>query len=164
MVRKRRSVLVLKLSNMRRIIDPMDIVIHHFPECGTSTHVLQIIRDAGYDPIVIEYINVGWTKPQLQSLFAAADISPREVLRTHKTNAEELGLLENDVSDDALLEAMVRHPKLVNRPIVVSRKGVALCRPSEMVLNLLEDWPRGPYMAKDGSLLIDKDGNRVDSK
>jgi arsenate reductase len=141
----------------------MDIIIYHFPECGTSTHALQIIRDAGYDPIVIEYMKTGWTKPQLQELFAAADVTARRALRIHKTNAKELGLTAEGVSEDEILDAMVSFPKLVNRPIVVSEYGTALCRPSEMVLDLLPKWPAGPYAAKNGSPLIDEDGNRVDS-
>jgi arsenate reductase len=141
----------------------MDIKIFHFPECGTSTHALQIIRDAGYDPIVVEYMETGWTKPQLQELFAAAGMTARRALRIHKTNAKELGLTENGVSEDTLLDAMVEFPKLVNRPIVVCENGVALCRPSEAVLDLLPNWPAGPYPAKDGSPLIDKDGHLVET-
>ena len=141
----------------------MDITIHHFPECGTSTHTLKIIRDAGYDPVVVGYMKTGWTKPQLVELFAAADMTPRRALRIHKTNAKELGLTEEGVSEEAILDAMVQFPKLVNRPIVVTDKGTALCRPSEAVLDLLAKWPAGPYNAKDGSLLIDEEGNRVDS-
>ena len=120
------------------------IVIHHNPACGTSRNVLQVIRDAGYDPVVIDYLKEGWTRPQLQALFAAADLTPRQALRTTKSPAQELGLLDESVSDDALLDAMLEHPVLVNRPIVCSPKGVKLCRPSEQVLELLEQWPAGP--------------------
>lgn len=141
----------------------MDITIYHFPECGTSTHALQIIRDSGFDPVVVEYMKAGWTKPQLQQLFAAAEMTARRALRIHKTNAKELGLTTEGVSEDAILDAMVQFPKLVNRPIVVSEDGTALCRPSVAVLDLLPSWPAGPYNGKDGSLLIDEDGNRVDS-
>jgi arsenate reductase len=141
----------------------MDITIYHFPECGTSTHTLQIIRDAGYDPVVVEYMKAGWTKAQLVKLFADAEMTARRALRIHKTNAKELGLTEDGVSEDALLDAMVQFPKLVNRPIVVTEHGTALCRPSDDVLDLLPKWPNGPYNAKDGSLLIDEEGNRVDS-
>jgi arsenate reductase len=140
----------------------MDIIIHHFPECGTSTHALKIIRDAGYDPVVNEYMKTGWTKPQLIGLFEAAGMTARRALRIHKTNAKELGLTAEGVSEDEILDAMVVFPKLVNRPIVVTDDGVALCRPSEAVLDLLPNWPAGPYPAKDGSPLIDADGNRVD--
>ena len=137
------------------------IVIHHNPECGTSRNVLQIIKDAGYEPVVIEYINEGWTKPQLLALFAAADLTPRQALRTTKSPAKELGLLDESVSDAALLEAMLAHPVLVNRPIVCTPKGVKLCRPSEAVLDLLDNWPPGPLSKEDGELIIDENGNRV---
>ncbi|WP_156924882.1 arsenate reductase (glutaredoxin) [Marinomonas ushuaiensis] len=114
------------------------VVIHHNPECGTSRNVLAIIRAAGFEPRVIEYIKEGWTKPQLLALFAAADLTPRTALRTTKSPAEELGLFDESVSDDVLLEAMLEHPVLVNRPIVCTPKGVKLCRPSEAILDLLE--------------------------
>jgi arsenate reductase (glutaredoxin) len=139
----------------------MDIVIHHNPECGTSRNVLGIIEAAGYRPTVIEYLKTGWTTPQLLALFAAAGLSPRAALRETKSPAAELGLLEPDVSDKALLEAMITHPVLVNRPIVCTSKGVRLCRPSEAVLDLLDRLPSGPLLKEDGTLLIDEKGNRV---
>ena len=136
------------------------IVIHHNPACGTSRNVLQVIRDAGYDPVVIDYLKEGWTRPQLQALFAAADLTPRQALRRTKSPAQELGLLDESVSDDALLDAMLKHPVLVNRPIVCSPKGVKLCRPSEQVLDLLEQWPAGPYYKEDGEMMLDEQGKR----
>lgn len=139
----------------------MQIVIHHNPACGTSRNVLQIIRDAGYDPIVIEYLNTGWTRPQLQALFAAADLTPRTALRITKSPAAELGLLDVEVPDEALIEAMLEHPVLVNRPIVACTNGVRLCRPSEAVLDLLDHWPTGPWAKEDGQLVIDTNGARV---
>lgn len=139
----------------------MTIVIYHNPDCGTSRNVLQIIRAAGYDPVVIEYLNEGWTRPQLLGLFAAADLTPRSALRTTKSPAEELGLLDPAVDDEALLAAMIEHPVLVNRPIVCSPKGVRLCRPSEAVLDLLERLPPGPFAKEDGELIIDAEGRRV---
>lgn len=117
----------------------MSIVIHHNPDCGTSRNVLEMIKTSGETPVVIEYLNEGWTRPQLLALFAAADLTPRQALRTSKSPAEELGLLDESVSDEALLNAMLEHPVLVNRPIVCSPKGVKLCRPSEEVLPLLEN-------------------------
>lgn len=117
----------------------MSIVIHHNPDCGTSRNVLEMIKASGETPTVIEYLKEGWTKPQLLALFAAAEITPKEALRTSKSPAEELGLLDDDVTDDALLDAMIEHPVLVNRPIVCSAKGVKLCRPSEKVLPLLSN-------------------------
>ncbi len=140
----------------------MSVVIHHNPACGTSRNVLQILRDAGYDPTVIEYLDTGWTRPQLQALFAAADLTPRTALRTTKSPAEDLGLLEPSVPDEALLDAMLEHPVLVNRPIVCTAKGVRLCRPSEDVLDLIDQWPAGPYHKEDGEMLIDCQGQRVD--
>ncbi|WP_027839156.1 arsenate reductase (glutaredoxin) [Pyruvatibacter mobilis] len=139
----------------------MSVVIHHNPDCGTSRNVLATIKAAGYEPVVIEYLKTGWTRPQLQALFAAADLTPRAALRTTKSPAEELGLLDPLVDDDALLEAMLAHPVLVNRPIVCTPRGVRLCRPSEAVLDLLETWPAGPFAKEDGGLIIDADGNRV---
>ncbi|RBP79641.1 arsenate reductase (glutaredoxin) [Marinomonas rhizomae] len=137
------------------------IVIHHNPECGTSRNVLKIIQDAGYNPTVIEYVKEGWSKAQLLGLFAAADLTPRMALRTTKSPAEELGLLDDTVTDDVLLDAMLKHPILVNRPIVCSPNGVKLCRPSEQVLDLLDQWPKGPYYKEDGALVIDEHGNRA---
>ena len=116
----------------------MSIVIHHNPDCGTSRNVLEMIRASGEEPIIIEYLKEGWTRPQLLALFAAADITPRQALRTSKSPAEELGLLDENVTDEALLEAMLEHTILVNPPIVCSRKGDEFCRPSEVVLPLLE--------------------------
>ena len=139
----------------------MDIVIHHNPACGTSRNVLQLIRDAGYTPTVIEYIDTGWTRPQLQALFAAAGLTPREALRTSKSPAEELGLLDPSVSDDVLLDHMLEHPVLVNRPIVACKNGVKLCRPSGEALDLLDNWPQAPWTKENGDELIDADGNRV---
>lgn len=137
------------------------IVIHHNPDCGTSRNVLAIIEASGEAPTVIEYLKEGWTRPQLLGLFAAAGLTPRGALRETKSPAKELGLLEAGVSDEAILEAMLEHPVLVNRPIVCSPKGVRLCRPSEAVLDLLETLPPGPFYKEDGALLIDENGQRV---
>ena len=140
----------------------MTIVVHHHPDCGTSRNVLAIIESAGYQPIVIEYLKTGWTTPQLQALFAAADLTPRAALRTSKSPAAEMGLLDPDVSDEMLYEAMIAHPILVNRPIVCTPIGVRLCRPSETVLDLLDRWPSGPFYKEDGSLMISTDGRRAE--
>ena len=137
------------------------IVIHHNPNCGTSRNVLKVIEAAGYEPIVIDYLHEGWTKPQLLALFAAADLTPRTALRETKSPAAELGLLEPNVGNETIIDAMLKYPILVNRPIVCTRKGVKLCRPSETVLDLLEQWPSGPFAKEDGELLIDESGNRV---
>ncbi len=137
------------------------VVIHHNPDCGTSRNVLAIVRAADYEPVVVEYLQTGWTRPQLQALFAAAGVTPRTALREKKSPAEELGLLDTAVSDESLLEAMLAHPILVNRPLVASPKGVRLCRPSELVLDLLERLPPGPYAKEDGELIVDAEGRRV---
>ena len=137
------------------------IVIHHNPACGTSRNVLAIIEAAGYRPTVINYLETGWTRPQLLGLFAAAGLTPRTALRTTKSPAEELGLLSPGISEDAILDAMLRHPVLVNRPIVCTARGVKLCRPSETVLDLLEHWPKGPLTKEDGTPLLDQHGRRV---
>ncbi|KCZ49958.1 MULTISPECIES: arsenate reductase (glutaredoxin) [unclassified Hyphomonas] len=137
------------------------IVIHHNPDCGTSRNVLAIIKASGEKPTVIEYLKEGWTRSQLLGLFAAAGLTPRTALRETKSPARELGLLEPGVGDEAILEAMLEHPVLVNRPIVCSPKGVRLCRPSEVVLDLLESLPPGPFYKEDGALLIDENGQRV---
>ncbi|MFB9356103.1 arsenate reductase (glutaredoxin) [Sneathiella chinensis] len=139
----------------------MKVVIYHNPECGTSRNVVALVRAAGYEPEVIEYLQSGWTRAQLAGLFAAAALTPREALRVSKSPAEELGLLEPSVTDEALLEAMVEHPVLVNRPIVCTSQGVRLCRPSEAVLDLLDRLPAGPFAKDDGTLVIDADGQRV---
>lgn len=133
----------------------MDVVIYHNPACGTSRNVLSIIQAAGYTPTVISYLDTGWTRPQLLGLFAAAGLTPRTALRTTKSPAEELGLTDPKVSDDALLDAMLEHPVLVNRPIVCSAKGVKLCRPSEAVLGLLEQMPPDTFRKEDGDKLQD---------
>ena len=117
----------------------MSTVIYHNPACGTSRNTLAMIRASGTEPTVIEYLDEGWTRAQLLGLFAAADLSPRDALRTTKSPAEELGLLDPSVDDEMLLAAMVEHPVLVNRPIVCSPKGVKLCRPCEEAFELLEN-------------------------
>jgi len=128
----------------------MSVVIYHNSDCGTSRNVLEIIRQFEGEPEVIDYLTTGWTRGQLLGLFAAADLTPRSALRVSKSPAEELGLTDPDVSDATLLDAMVKHPILVNRPIVCTPKGVALCRPSETVFALL-DVPSGTaYTKEDG--------------
>ncbi|MBY8084009.1 arsenate reductase (glutaredoxin) [Vibrio fluvialis] len=137
------------------------IVIHHNPDCGTSRNVLAIIEKAGYEPVIVDYLQEGWSRSQLLALFAAADLTPRSALRTTKSPAQELGLLADDVSDAQILDAMLRYPVLVNRPIVCSPKGVKLCRPSESVMDLLDRWPAGPLYKEDGELILDASGHRV---
>jgi len=141
--------------------DSFPVVIHHNPQCGTSRNVLSIVKAAGYEPEVVPYLETGWTRPQLLALFAAAGLSPRAALRETKSPAKELGLLEPGVSDAVILNAMLMHPILVNRPIVATPKGVRLCRPSEKVLDLLDRWPPGPLAKEDGGMILDAQGQRV---
>jgi arsenate reductase len=117
------------------------ITIYHNPACGTSRNTLEMIQAAGYAPTVVEYLKMGWTRPQLEGLLAAMAATPRDILREKGTPAAELGLLDPSVGDDEILAAMVAHPILVNRPIVVTPKGTRLCRPSEVVLGLLDAQP-----------------------
>ncbi|MEL7369979.1 MAG: arsenate reductase (glutaredoxin) [Myxococcota bacterium] len=129
------------------------VVIHHNPDCGTSRNVVAIVEACGYTPAIIEYLQTGWTRPQLLALFAAANLTPRKALRTSKSPAESLGLTDPAVSDEALLDAMLEHPVLVNRPLVATPKGVRLCRPSEAVLDLLTRKPTSPVYKEDGSIV-----------
>jgi arsenate reductase len=129
------------------------ITIYHNPDCGTSRNTLAMIRAAGYAPTVVEYLKTGWTRPQLEGLLAAMGVGPRDILREKGTPAAELGLLDTAVSDDAILDAMVVHPILVNRPIVVTPKGVKLSRPSEVVMGLLERQPPS-FIKEDGEVVV----------
>ncbi len=139
----------------------MTVTIYHNPECGTSRNVLAVIEAAGFTPVVVEYMKTGWTRDQLLKLFAGAGLTPREALRETKSPAKELGLLEAGVSEDQLLAAMLEEPVLVNRPFVVTPKGTKLCRPSEVVLDLLDRYPPGPFYKEDGQLMIDESGRRA---
>ena len=138
----------------------MTPIIYHNPDCGTSRNVLAVIEAAGYRPVVVDYLTVGWTRELLLTLLTAAGLTPRQALRETKSPAKEMGLLEDGVGDDILLEAMLTTPVLVNRPFVVTNKGVKLCRPSEAVLDLLDTWPQGPFLKEDGSVMIDAEGRR----
>ena len=113
------------------------VTIYHNPKCSTSKQVLETIEAAGHKPEIVEYLKAGWTKPQLKQLFAAAGLTARQALRTKAKEAEELGLLNAKVSDAKLLDAMVAHPVLVERPFVVTPKGTRLARPKESVREIL---------------------------
>ncbi len=128
------------------------ITIFHNPACGTSRNTVAMVEAAGYTPQVVEYLKAGWTREQLQDLAARSGGSLRALMREKGTPAETLGLLTDDVSDDRLLDAMVEHPILVNRPIVVTPKGVKLCRPSEQVLDLLDRKPE-QFTKEDGEVV-----------
>lgn len=128
------------------------ITIYHNPKCGTSRNALAMIEAAGYAPDVVEYVKAGWTRSQLDAIVAAMAGTARDIMRTKGTPAEELGLTDPAASDEAILAAMVEHPILVNRPIVVSPKGTRLCRPSELVLDLLERRPES-FTKEDGEVV-----------
>ena len=115
----------------------MDAIIYHNPECGTSRSTLEILREKGVRPKVVEYLKAGWTEPQLKDLFKQMGVSPREALRVRGTDAEARGLTDPSVSDEAIIKAMAANPILVERPIVVTPKGAALCRPKEKVFDLI---------------------------
>ena len=140
----------------------MDIVIYHNPACGTSRNTLAMIRNAGVEPHVIEYLNTPPSRALLSQLIARMGIAPRALLREKGTPYAELGLDDPALSDEALIDAMVAHPVLINRPIVVSPKGVRLCRPSEAVLDLLPP-QQGAFSKEDGERVVDEDGNPVGS-
>jgi arsenate reductase len=128
------------------------ITIFHNPACGTSRNTLAMIEAAGYAPDVVEYLKVGWTRPQLVQLLASTGLTARALMRESGTPAAELGLLEPAATEDDILDAMVAHPILVNRPIVVTPKGAALCRPSEAVFDLLDTKPDA-FTKEDGEVV-----------
>ena len=128
------------------------ITIYHNPDCGTSRNTLAMIEAAGYSPTIVEYRKVGWTRAKLEELLAAMGARPRDVLREKGTPAAELGLVDSAASDEAILEAMIEHPILVNRPIVATPKGTKLCRPSETVLPLLDRVP-AEFTKEDGEIV-----------
>jgi arsenate reductase len=138
----------------------MDVIIYHNPDCGTSRNTLAMIRNAGVEPHVIEYLKTPPSREMLTRLIARMGISVRELLREKGTPYAELDLGDPALSDAQLLDAMMAHPILINRPIVVSPKGVKLCRPSEDVLDLLPP-QRGAFVKEDGERVIDEHGRRV---
>lgn len=114
-----------------------EVTIYHNPACGTSRSTLALLRDKGVEPTVVEYLKAGWTKPQLQDLLKRLGKSAHDILRVRGTQAHELGLTDPAASEEALIAAMILDPILVERPIVVTPKGAALCRPAELVLTLI---------------------------
>jgi arsenate reductase (glutaredoxin) len=113
------------------------VTIYHNPNCGTSRNTLALLREKGLEPTVVEYVKAGWTKPQLEDILRRMGASAHDILRINGTKADELGLSDPSASDEALIAAMIIDPILVNRPIVVTSKGAALCRPAELVLGLI---------------------------
>lgn len=138
-----------------------DVVIYHNPKCGTSRNTLALIRNAGTEPQVIEYLATPPDRDTLRSLIERSGLTVRQALREKGTPFQELGLDDTSLTDDALLDAMLAHPILINRPFVVTSKGVRLCRPSELVLDILEQPQRGPFTKEDGEVVIDEHGKRV---
>jgi len=138
----------------------MDVIIYHNPDCGTSRNTLAMIRNAGIEPHVIEYLKTPPTRLLLRQLIERVGIPVREVIREKGTPYRELGLDDPSLSDDQLLDAMMAHPILINRPIVVTPKGVRLCRPSEAVLDLLPP-QLGEFRKEDGELVVDASGGRA---
>jgi arsenate reductase len=128
------------------------VVIFHNPSCGTSRNTLAMIQAAGYEPDVVDYLTTGWTRAALEQLVAEIGVPVRAILRDKGTPAAELGLLEDGISDAVLLDAMVAHPILVNRPIVATPKGTRLCRPSEAVFELLDRRP-ACFIKEDGEVI-----------
>lgn len=137
------------------------IIIYHNPDCGTSRNVLAMIRNAGIEPHVVEYLKTPPARALLVKLIERAGMTPRELLREKGTPYAELGLGNPDLTDAQLIDAMMDHPILINRPLVVSPLGVKLCRPSEEVLDLLPSQQRGAFAKEDGEQVIDASGNRV---
>ena len=136
----------------------MDFVIYHNPDCGTSRNTLAMIRNAGIEPHVIEYLKCPPSRAMLEQLIARMGITPRGLLRDKGTPYAALGLGDPSLSEDALIDAMIAHPILINRPIVVSPKGVRLCRPSEQVLDLLPP-QKSAFSKEDGEQVVDAHGN-----
>jgi arsenate reductase len=135
--------------------------IYHNPACGTSRNVLALIHHVGVEPEVIEYLKTPPDRATLQALLAAMGLTPRQLLRRKGTPYEAMRLDNPTLSDDALLDAMLAHPILIERPIVVTPKGTRLCRPSEAVLDLLPDGPLSAFSKEDGGAVIDAQGQRV---
>jgi len=139
----------------------MTVTIYHNPDCGTSRNTLAMIRQSGVEPTVIEYLKTPPARDRIVELVAAAGISLRDALRKKDTPFEALGLGDPDKSDDDLLDAIEAHPILLNRPFVETPIGTALCRPSEVVLDILENPAIGPFVKEGGEVVIDEDGKRV---
>lgn len=138
-----------------------DITIYHNPNCGTSRNTLAMIRNSGVEPQVIEYLKTPPSRDELMALVAAMDISLRDVLRQKGTPYDELGLGNPELTDAQLLDAIDQHPILIQRPIVKTPLGVRLCRPSELVLDILPNPQQGPFVKEDGEVVIGKDGQRA---
>lgn len=140
---------------------PIDIILYHNPACGTSRNVLGLIRNAGIEPHVVEYLKTPPSRALLLQLIARAGLTPRQLLREKGTPYAEFGLNNENLDDEALVDAMMAHPILINRPLVVSPLGVKLCRPSEAVLDLLPQPQQGAFAKEDGAAVVDAHGQRI---
>ncbi len=139
----------------------MTITIYHNPACGTSRNTLAMIRQSGEEPRVIEYLKTPPSRERLVELIGAMRMTPRQLLREKGTPYHELGLSDPKWTDDEIVDFMMAHPILINRPIVITPRGVKLCRPSEAVLDILPNPDIGPFTKDDGEVVIDADGKRV---
>ena len=139
----------------------MKVTIYHNPACGTSRNTLAMIRNAGIEPTVVEYLKTPPTRDELKSMIAAAGLTVREAIREKGTPYAELGLDDPALSDGQLLDAMIKDPILINRPFVLTLLGARLCRPSETVLEILPDTSRGPFAKEDGEQVLDAEGKRL---
>lgn len=142
----------------------MSVVIYHNPECGTSRNTLAMIRQSGEEPTVIEYLKTPPSRAELVRLIAAMGISARDLLRQKGTPYDELGLSDPKWTNDDLIDLMLAHPILINRPIVATDKGTVLARPSEAILDYLDNPDIGPFTKEDGEVVIDATGNRVSDR
>lgn len=139
----------------------MDITIYHNPSCGTSRNTLALIRNAGIEPLVIDYLASPPDRATLAAMIGTAGLTVREAMRSKEAIFTELGLVDPALGDQALLDAMLAHPILINRPFVVTPQGVRLCRPSELVLEILPLPQQGAFSKEDGEAVIGADGKRV---
>jgi len=140
----------------------MTVTIYHNPACGTSRNVLGLIRNTGQEPRIIEYLKTPPSREDLATLIERMGISARALLRRKGTPYDDLNLDNDALTDGELIDAMLAHPILINRPIVVTPVGLALCRPSEAVLDILADPQRGPFTKEDGEAVIDASGRRIE--
>ncbi|GGD87679.1 arsenate reductase (glutaredoxin) [Caballeronia grimmiae] len=139
----------------------MTVTIYHNPQCGTSRNTLALIRNAGIEPNVVEYLTHPPSRETLTTLIARAGLSVRDALREKGTPYAELGLGDPALTDDQLIDAMLAHPILINRPFVDTPVGARLCRPSELVIDILPSPQKGPFTKEDGEVVIDEQGKRV---
>jgi arsenate reductase (glutaredoxin) len=143
-------------------VTPMDVIIYHNPRCGTSRNTLGLIRNSGIEPHIIEYLKTPPTRDLVRQLAARMEVPLRALLREKESIFRELGLKDKTLSDEVLLDALEAHPILLNRPIVVTPKGVRLCRPSELVIDLLPP-QQGEFFRENGERIVDEHGRRVAS-